>query len=148
VPDSDTAYDILQQTNVVLWRDAERFDEGTNFLSWAFRVAYFQVLDYREKRQRDRLRFNKDLLEELAAAPDVGRGDFELRLEALRTCLEKLPSRQRSLVQRRYGEGISVSAMAKCEGQTAGALATFLHRIRRGLMECIQRRLAVMEARK
>jgi RNA polymerase sigma-70 factor, ECF subfamily len=142
VPDPDSACDVLQQTNVVLWRDSKRFGEGTNFLSWAFRVAYFQVLDYREKRQRDRLRFDKELLDELAAGSSQQNGDeVDQRLEALRKCLSELPETQRGLVQRRYSEGVSVAAMAKTEGQTAGSLAVCLHRIRRALLDCIQRRL-------
>jgi RNA polymerase sigma-70 factor (ECF subfamily) len=148
VPDADSASDILQQTNVVLWRDSERFSEGTNFLSWAFRVAYFQVLDYREKRQRDRLRFNKELFEELAAESESSSEGSDVRLEALRKCLADLPAKQRDLVQSRYGEGQSVADMARMRGQTAGSLATFLHRIRRALLDCVQRRLAGAEARK
>lgn len=142
VPDPDSACDVLQQTNVVLWRDSKRFTPGTNFLSWAFRVAYFQVLDHREKRQRDRLRFDKALLDELAADVRPTSEEIDLRLEALRKCLSELPQGQRGLVQRRYSEGATVAAMAKEEGQTAGSLAVYLHRIRRGLLDCIQRRLA------
>lgn len=148
VPDADSASDILQQTNVVLWRDSDRFSEGTNFLSWAFRVAYFQVLDYREKRQRDRLRFNKDLFEDLAAESERSSDSSDLRLEALRKCLADLPPKQRDLVQSRYGEGQSVADIAKVRGQTAGSLATFLHRIRRALLDCVERRVAAAEARK
>jgi RNA polymerase sigma-70 factor (ECF subfamily) len=143
VPDPDAAWDILQQTNMVLWRDSERFSAGTNFMSWAFRVAYFQVLDHREKQQRDRLRFNNDLFEQLAAESANERDGDQARLEALRKCLAGLPSPQRNLLQTRYGDGLSVAAIAESRGQTAGALSTYLHRIRRGLLDCIQRHLSV-----
>jgi RNA polymerase sigma-70 factor, ECF subfamily len=147
VPDPDSACDVLQQTNMVLWRDSKRFSEGTNFLSWAFRVAYFQVLDYREKRQRDRLRFDRELLDELAAESQQATNEVDLRVEALRKCLSDLPQGQRGLVNRRYGEGLSVAAMAKEEGQTAGSLAVYLHRIRRALLDCVQRRMATEAGR-
>jgi RNA polymerase sigma-70 factor, ECF subfamily len=142
VPDPDMASDILQQTSMVLWRDSKRFSEGTNFLSWAFRVAYFQVLDFREKRQRDRLRFDKELLDELAAESQPSDSDVDLRVEALRKCLSELPQGQRGLVNRRYSDGVTVAVMAKEEGQSAGSLAVCLHRIRRALLDCIQRRLS------
>jgi len=148
VPDSNTACDILQQTNVVLWRDSERFEEGTNFLSWAFRVAYFQVLDYREKRQRDRLRFSKELFDQLANSAPQATVESDDRLDALRRCLAAMPARQRSLVQKRYADGLAVTAIAKSEGQAAGTLATYLHRIRKALLDCIQKRLAVAEVKK
>jgi RNA polymerase sigma-70 factor, ECF subfamily len=141
VPNLDTASDILQQTNVVLWRDAERFNEGTNFLSWAFRVAYFQVLDDREKRQRDRLQFNNELIDDLAREAEQESDHYSSRLEAMRLCLKQLPVTQQKLISGRYGEGLTVAAIAKSRGQAAGAVATYLHRIRRALLDCIQRRL-------
>ena len=30
------------------------FEEGTSFVSWACRIAYFRILRFREKRKRDR----------------------------------------------------------------------------------------------
>ena len=49
-----------------LWRDAHRFEEGTSFIAWAFRVAYFMVLEHREKSQRLRRRFRDTVLDSLA----------------------------------------------------------------------------------
>jgi RNA polymerase sigma-70 factor (ECF subfamily) len=143
LPNPDRAWDILQQTNMVLWRDSERFRAGTEFMSWAFRVAYFQVLADREKQQRDRLRFNNELFEQLTSEAAEGCEHHESRLDALRKCLGALPNSQRILLHSRYGEGLSVSAIAESRGQSAGALSTTLHRIRRSLLDCIERRLAV-----
>ncbi|MCC7473805.1 MAG: sigma-70 family RNA polymerase sigma factor [Pirellulales bacterium] len=143
VPDSDRAWDILQQTNLVLWRDSDRFSTGSSFMSWAFRVAYFQVLSSREKQLRDRLRFSGELLETLAAESVPPLKDDHSRLKALRECLEQLPAKQRGLLQSRYGDGRTVASIAESRGQAAGALSTYLHRIRRGLLGCIERRLAV-----
>ncbi|MFN7134755.1 MAG: guanylate kinase, partial [Myxococcales bacterium] len=47
--------EVIQETNLVLWREFDRFQEGTNFAAWACRVALNQVLAWRKKRQRDRL---------------------------------------------------------------------------------------------
>ena len=39
VPRRDVARDILQETNLVLWRRREEFVAGTSFVAWASKVA-------------------------------------------------------------------------------------------------------------
>jgi len=43
LPWSDQANDVLQETNLVLWREAAEFSRESNFQAWACRVAYFQA---------------------------------------------------------------------------------------------------------
>ena len=57
---------MLQETNMVLWCDSAKFQPGTDFRAWAYRVAYFQVLAQRRKRGRDRLSFDESLLKDIA----------------------------------------------------------------------------------
>ena len=54
---SDTA-DVLQETNLVLWRRAHEFDTEKTFSALAYRVAYIQVLAYRKNKTHDRHLFN------------------------------------------------------------------------------------------
>lgn len=44
VGNPDAARDIQQETNVVLWRKAGEFKEGSNFMPWALGIARMQVL--------------------------------------------------------------------------------------------------------
>lgn len=146
LPDPNDASDVLQQTNMALWRDSSRFVEGTNFIAWALRTAYFKVLEHRQKMERNRRRFSEALLENLAEESQNYAADQEdERLAAMRHCLETLPVQQQELLQRRYGRGESVRALAASKGQAANALATALFRIRRALWNCIQIRLKVEE---
>ena len=48
VSDPADAEEILQQTNLVLWRKFGRFEQGTDFDRWACRIAYYEVLKARE----------------------------------------------------------------------------------------------------
>lgn len=45
--DRTQADDLLQETNAVLWRKAEEFETGTNFVAWAFQIAYYEVMQQR-----------------------------------------------------------------------------------------------------
>ena len=59
--DPNSANDILQETNIVLWNKSSEFELGTNFKAWSFRIASFQVMAYRQRCMRDRLIFDDDM---------------------------------------------------------------------------------------
>src|SRR5215211_7445285 len=66
VPRWPDAEEIVQETNLVLWREFHQFQSGTNFAAWACRVAFHQVLAWRKRRQRDRLELSDAFLEAVA----------------------------------------------------------------------------------
>jgi RNA polymerase sigma-70 factor (ECF subfamily) len=141
LPWRDEASDVLQQTNLVLWRDADRYQPGTDFRAWAYRVAYFQVLAQRKKARRDHLRFDDDLLGALAAGMDREAVAAEEEALALQDCIKLLPETERELICRRYDAGVSVKVMAAEANQSPNALAVRLHRVRQKLLDCIQQRV-------
>ena len=136
--DPHQAADVLQETNLVLWRKAGEYVQGTNFAAWAYRVAHFQVLAFRQKVGRDRLIFDDLLLSELAVRA-ASRGEaFDARLNALYGCIKKLSERQRGLLQRHYADGQSIRDMAMACRETVGAIAQSLFRARLALLKCIE----------
>ncbi len=137
--DPDAANDVLQEANIVLWRDAAEFRMGSNFKAWAFRVAHFQVMAFRQRRIRDRLVFEDDLLDALSHGAHEADEVFASRQERLSGCLDKLQPAHRELVRRRYAEGQSVQAIAQDRGMTANAAMQALFRIRQALMNCVAR---------
>jgi RNA polymerase sigma-70 factor (ECF subfamily) len=139
VGDADAANDVLQEANVVLWRDNAEFKPGTNFKAWAFRVAHFQVMAWRQRQIRDRLVFEDDLLEVLSYAARDTDESFESRQERLTGCLDKLAPNHREMVRRRYSEGTSLQSIAEDRGMTANAVMQALFRIRQSLMQCVAR---------
>jgi DNA-directed RNA polymerase specialized sigma24 family protein len=58
--------DLIQQTSLTLWREFERYGRSREFLPWALRIGYFEVLRLRKQRSRDRLVFSETLLEMMA----------------------------------------------------------------------------------
>lgn len=139
IPDPDQAGEVLQETNLALWRTADRFQEGTDFLAWTCSVAYYQVLRHRKKQQRDRLRFDDEMLKTLA---DRGAalliGDRQI---ALRRCLARLSSADRELLKQRYS-GTTPIELAQSRRVPVKRLYQSLYRLRIGLLECIHRTLA------
>lgn len=141
VPNSHDADDLFQQTNLFLWREFDRFEEGTNFVSWACSVAYHEVLAWRKSRSRERLVFSDDFLMAVSSQLDLASERIELRSNALVHCVDKLPKHHRELIQLRYGEHGRVEVIAEKVGRTTEAVYRMLSRIRRTLYDCVDRTL-------
>src|SRR5262245_17995999 len=139
VGDPDAANDVLQEANVVLWRDSREFRPGSNFKAWSFRVAHFQVMAWRQRQIRDRLVFEDDMLEVLAFAARETDDAFDARQQRLTGCLEKLNPTHREMIRRRYAEGSPLSSIAQERGMTANAVMQALFRNRQSLMQCVAR---------
>lgn len=134
--------DVLQQTNMVLWRRAAEYDAAREFLPWAYGLARYEVMAHRKRISRDRLLLDDDLLDRVAASAARQNGDLEERLQAMRDCVAKLPEGQRDLVRRRYADSQSVKAIAAELGQQAVAVRVLLYRIRVALAKCIKGTIA------
>lgn len=142
LPDAAAANDVLQETNVVLWRKSAEFTPGTAFGAWAGRVAYFEVLAYRKRQTQDHHVFDTELLDEVADEAERMTETIGQQRLALRGCLKKLPRTDRELVSLRYEPGGSVQTIAKRRGKSVGSISQALYRIRLQLSQCIERAIA------
>ena len=136
--DPNAANDILEETNLVLWRKSTEFQVGTNFKAWAFRIANFQVMAYRQRRIRDRLVFDDDFMMTLSVDASSYDDTYEVRQKKLVTCMDKLPDRQRDLIERRYSIGVSIKKIADELKSTANSIAQALFRARNNLINCVK----------
>jgi RNA polymerase sigma-70 factor (ECF subfamily) len=139
--DVHEARNVLQETNLELWRKSADFAEGSDFSAWSRRVAHFKVLAFLRDRRRDRHLFDEALLEQIARRPEPVEDD-EAAHVALRQCLAALSDGPRLLVSRRYGSGLSIREVARRVGKTEAATKVALSRIRKHLLHCVERRLA------
>lgn len=142
LPNPGDAEDVLQETNLVLWRKFDQYETGTNFLAWAMRVAYLQVLKTRESKGRQALLLDSDVLEQLALDAEKQAPRLEEQNAALRHCLKKLRPVDHRLITLRYQPGSSGKTLAQTLNRPVNSVYKSLGRIRRALMECIRRRLA------
>lgn len=141
LPDADRASDVLQETNLVLWRSASEFTQGENFGGWARKVAYYQILAYYRDHQREKLLFDAELVSVLADASEQQFARERDWKTALKNCLQKLTEHQRRLIQERYLPGGSVQRMAEESGRPVGSVSQSLYRIRENLRQCIDAQL-------
>jgi RNA polymerase sigma-70 factor (ECF subfamily) len=140
------AEDVLQETNVVLWQKAAEFDATRDFMPWALRIAQLQAMAHLKRQRRVPQAFDDALLAQLADEAIAEAAELDPRRHALAECLNKLPDRHRALIASRYEPGGSVNELARRSGKTPKAISETLRRIRRTLLECIERTVA-QEAR-
>ena len=145
VGDLQQAEEIIQETNIVLCREADQFPQIDNFTAWACRTAYFQVLKYRKQKERDRLRFDDTLLSFIADRASTRAAHLDTRRQALTECLTKLSDRQRNLILQRYDSNGSVRALADKLGRTPRAITQSLYWVRSILIKCVRQRVAILE---
>lgn len=141
VYDRDAIDEIVQETNVTLWEQAERFEPGTNFAAWACKVAWFKVLEYRRGRKLTRIRFADELVETLATESIQAEEDYASERAALERCVAKLSARHRDLLALYYEKRLPLPEIAAAIDSNANALGQMLHRIRASLRECVRRQL-------
>jgi len=142
VPNWADADEILQETNVRLWEEFNKFVPGTNFAAWAVRVAHFQVLTWRKQTSRRRLVFDERVIESLADEPVWSDDAFEAQQRALGDCVAELPDHSRELLRQCYARGSKIKDVAARFERTPGSVYKALERIRSLLHGCIQRKLA------
>ena len=138
------AEEVFQEVCVVLWREYETFELGTNFVKWVSVIAHHQVYRFRRQQRRAGPQLS-DAAVELLAEDAVQRVDLlESRRDALRRCLEKLPDHDRQLVRHCYGDSrVTFKTVAQALGRPVNTVYKALNRIRKALYDCIERTLAV-----
>jgi RNA polymerase sigma-70 factor, ECF subfamily len=139
------AEEILQETNLVLWRKFDDFEPGTNFSRWATKIAYYEVLKFRKSRAGQAVCFSNDFMESLAAEMDETSDTLDQRRNALNGCMEKLHPKDRDLILRRYQPDASTRGVAETLRRSVQGTRRSLQRIRAALLGCIERTLTAEE---
>jgi RNA polymerase sigma-70 factor, ECF subfamily len=147
MPDPDQAQDVYQECVMTLWEKFDEYRADEPFLPWAYRFAQFKVLAQRKKDRRRPAQLADEVLGILAEVQIEEDERFQAQLRALPTCLDRLTQNERRLLQWRYEGGTSLTSIAEETDRHAKTLYRTLHRVRKKLLHCIQRRIQTEEHR-
>lgn len=142
VRNMDDAEDLLQQTNLIVWRRFDDYKPGTDFMRWACHIAHLQVLTFLRTRRRDPPHISEQLLAQLADKRLDRSTAYEHYRDGLRICMDRLSTSDRELLGLCYGGAISIREIAGQLGRSADSVYHSLQRIRYVLLECINRAVA------
>jgi RNA polymerase sigma-70 factor, ECF subfamily len=76
------------------------------------------------------------------AEVDDDADDWAKRQQALDECVAALPERSRQMLTLRYQSRVSMEEVARAMGQTFEGVTKTLYRVRRALLECVERKLS------
>lgn len=132
------AEDILQRTSIVLWRKFDQFDPSTNFVRWAYAVAYLEALKYLKQEGRRQQVFREAVLEKLAHDRVTHSDLLENRHYAFDDCVAQLSPSDREIIEHYYYQGKKTAAEVALElNRPTNTILKALVRIRGSLHRCI-----------
>lgn len=134
--------DVLQETNLLLLRNAANYDPSRPFLPWAKAFAYNRVRTYVKECQRNRLVFDEDLMQKIAEDTAEDPVQDDSRLVFLRKCLKELTPLQRKLIDAMYFKNQSVEQIARRFQRNNVSVRVQIHRIRKLLGVCIEGKIS------
>lgn len=141
------ADDVLQNASLTLWEKRASYDAERDFFPWACGVLLIEVHRYRRKSATDKLMFDAELIDTLAADYVKQIDGLEQRVENLKTCIGKLNEKDRGLLADRYRSEYRPKEMAAQRGCPVTTLYSALTRIRGLLQRCIESHLTQADRR-
>jgi RNA polymerase sigma-70 factor (ECF subfamily) len=153
VRDEHDARDLVQEAFLRVYRGLDRFQGGSSFFTWFYRIVTNLAIDFMRKPGKretghDDERAQLDAANE-ADFPFISRIDGAEPLEAiqrqelaarLRTALDALPSYHRGVVLMREVEGMSYEEMAEAMNVSKGTIMSRLfharQKLQRALADC------------
>lgn len=135
--------ELFQETTIRLWEKFEIFDPHQDFGTWAIGFAHLTVSNFIRVNRRKRLYFSDALLEDMAEVQQQSATSLlAARTKALTGCIDRLPPKDKYLVESSYSRGQPMKEVAVEVGRSSQAVYQAMSRIRQSLLRCIERVLA------
>jgi RNA polymerase sigma-70 factor (ECF subfamily) len=145
VPNFADADDIMQEVTVALLHRFSDFQIGTNFLAWARKVAFYEILKFRKKQHRQPLAFTEETLQAIAAYVEKESSHTEQMLDVLGRCLSKLNIREQQLIVLRYEDGATTQSVSEKLGVSIYSIYRAIERVQGILLRCVHRSMVTDE---
>jgi RNA polymerase sigma-70 factor (ECF subfamily) len=134
------AEEIMQRVRIRIWQQFDQYEADKSFEAWARAIAYYLVLAYRKEKSRQREFFSERVMEAIGEQFESQMDQASDRRDALLRCLSKLEDRKRDLVTKYYASASDASdSLANAMSMSPNAVRQSLFRIRRVLLDCVQR---------
>ncbi len=146
--DAHLAEDVLQEVWLRLAAEMEKGTTPMNQAAWCRAVARNLILQHWERQRSAKVVTDSALLESFldrvenafAEAEDTPE-EWSAQRKALEECVAALPERSRRLLNLKYEARASMKDIARELGQSFEAVTKALYRLRRALLECVERKL-------
>lgn len=130
----DTVDELVDDTLLVVWKSAGRFDGRSRLSTWIFGIAYRKALKHFERQRREASRSGEVEGEPVAPGdgPECRHARRELAVQVI-SALDRLPAEQRGVVMLTYYQGLSYPEIAEVMDCPLGTVKTRMFHARRKL---------------
>lgn len=135
------ADDILQEATRTMWQKFGEFEEGTDFLAWSRTIAYYRVLEFRNRHKKECRIFSPEIFETLREQAESQLQDSDRYRGFLTQCLQKLKSNDLQLIHSKYSLCLSVKEISHQYGRSTQAVYRSIGRIHNLLRRCIKQKI-------
>ncbi len=144
------ADDVLQEALLVVFKKYDQFQEGTSMLAWCRSIVRIEVLRTKQRYLRERTLAERLLDDAIDAAFDEFQtqrrsDDAESWREALRGCLERVPTRGQGVLRARFADELSYQQIGERLGMTIEAVRKALFRVKKQVRSCVETRLGAAQ---
>lgn len=133
------AEEVMQAIAIKIAQSAIDFDMEREPMPWFLGIARNQVKQWYQKRQRDARFVSFEVLEDYL--PNFGIFENEQvspRRTALKNCMDKLPKKQKQVVELRYLESQNCGDIAGVMGRSVQSVYSLLKRLKTELRKCVE----------
>jgi RNA polymerase sigma-70 factor (ECF subfamily) len=141
LPNINDAEEVFQDTCITILEKWETFETDRPMVPWACGIAQNMVRRFFERNRRHAVRLDEMTIAAVSETQHRFAAEIDDRLEKLPECVQKLPAEQQSLLDQCYTQGNTIRSIAKARHLDPDTLYKRLERIRRNLLECIERAL-------
>lgn len=146
----DDAQDLVQDAFIKAYRSLHRFEIGSSFYTWFYRIVVNVCIDhYRKNKKRRSVEYDetytrKDALNQHPVVPNASDLQPHVRSErvelnaALQAALDTLSENHRTVIVLREVEGLSYEEIAESMDCHIGTVMSRLHHARKKLQESLR----------
>jgi RNA polymerase sigma-70 factor (ECF subfamily) len=140
------AEDVFQEVCMLAVEKADSIQDQDHLMRWMRTVARFKTLQALSDRNERALSLDDKLISILESAWQRRDADnTSNRTDALRQCIDLLPKRGKSLIEKRYTQGFTYEQLSQETGRSTASLYVTFSRIFTALSGCINGRLRQLE---
>ena len=143
------AYEIAQEVFVRIYKNIDKYQPGTRFFTWAYRITYNLSIDnYRRKKTAREVEFDNDYQKNFSSPEDVLPPSLGINPERacerselrhqLEQAMDELPEKQRTIITLREVEGLSYEEIATVLDIQIGTVMSRLYYARQHLQSILR----------
>jgi RNA polymerase sigma-70 factor (ECF subfamily) len=136
----DDAMEVAQETFYRAFKNIRRFQGGSNFYTWVYRIAVNLAIDFQRRQKRSLMDLKENMDEVVVDAETAGGDPFreinDRRLgEKLLSAINELTPDHKAVIVMRAVEGLSYKEIGRIMGCSEGTIMSRLHYARKRLQE-------------